>query len=472
MEREPAAPARVNWRSWLGAIGLALICFCGLCGLAIYRHETFRSNALDLGYLDQVVWNTAQGRFFANTVKGAGWPSYLAGHFAPDLALLAPLYWIWDDVRILLVVQAGALTLAGLPVYALLRERGKGLALAVLAAFYLNPWLHRGNLHDFHTMLLAAPLISLAVYGVIRQRYNLMGIALLASLPIKEDMGLVLALFGVYLLLFKRRPAGRWGLILLILGSAWLILATLVLIPAFAAHGEYRIMEFRYAFLGDNLAEAGQTLLRDPLILLRQVLRRDKLLAFTQLLASMAFLPLLGRGLLVIALPLVGYLQLSDSRGLALLWQWHVATYLPVYFGAMALGVARLPRRGRSAAAAVLLLASVSAFVLDGSVVRLLREPGMDPDRRPVARSLIAQIPPEASVSAQDELLPHLSHRQEVYLFPAVEEADYILMDRYGSTYPLDSEDYAVFWQAAQDPLNYTRVYDDHGFLLLRRQVP
>jgi uncharacterized membrane protein len=74
-------------------------------------------------------------------------------------------------------------------------------------------------------------------------------------------------------------------------------------------------------------------------------------------------------------------------------------------------------------------------------------------------------------VSAQDELLPHLSHRREIYLFPTIEKADYVVMDRLGSTYPLESKDYGEFWEAAQDPIEYDKVYDEHGFVLLRRQT-
>jgi uncharacterized membrane protein len=457
---------------WLAAAGVALLAFALLAGLALYRHDTFRSHALDLGYLDQVAWNTAHGAPFANTIKTNSWSSYFEGHFSPAIAVAVPLFWLWDDVRAMLLLQAALLVLAGLPIYALFRDYGEWLALAVLVAFCANPWLHRANLQDFHTMLLATPLISLAVYGVLRQRYTLAGLCLLATLPVKEDMGLVLALFGLYLLTFHRGRAWRWGVALLIAGPAWLVATTLLVIPSYASNGEYRILAHRYAFLGGGPAEAMQSLLHDPLILAKQVLRREKLLALVQLLASMGFLPLLGGGMFLVALPLIWYLQLSDDRALAVLEQWHVATYLPVLFGAIWVGFGRLPARGRTIAAGLLLLASLVAFVLDGSAIQILREPGMDPERRQVARSLMAQIPPEASVSAQDELLPHLSHRREIYLFPTIEDADYILMDRLGSTYPLKAEDYQVFWDAAQEPYQYSTLFSEHDFLLLKRQGP
>lgn len=459
-------------RWWLAAASLALLAFALLGGLAIYRHDTFRSHALDLGYLDQVAWNTAHGAPFANTIKTNSWSSYFEGHFSPAIAVVVPLFWLWDNVRAMLLLQAGLLVVAGLPIYALFREYGAWIALAVLVAFYANPWLHRANLQDFHTMLLAGPLISLAVFGVLRQRYALAGLSLLATLLVKEDMGLLLALFGLYLLIIQRGRAWRWGVVLLVAGPAWLSVATLLVIPSYASDGEYRILTHRYAFLGGGPAEAIQSLLRDPLILAKQVLRRDKLLALVQLLASRSFLPLLGGGMVLVALPLVWYLQRSDDRALAVLEQWHVATYLPVFFGAIFVGFRRLPVRGRNIASRLLLLTSIVAFVLEGSAIQILREPGMDPERRQVVRSLMAQIPPKACVSAQDELLPHLSHRREIYLFPTIEDAYYILMDRLGSTYPLRAEDYQVFWEAAQEPYQYDKLYDDHDFLLLKHQEP
>lgn len=41
----------------------------------------------------------------------------------------------------------------------------------------------------------------------------------------------------------------------------------------------------------------------------------------------------------------------------------------------------------------------------------------------------MAQIPPDAAVSAQDRLNPHVSGRRTVYIFPRVDDADYVWLD-------------------------------------------
>ena len=56
----------------------------------------------------------------------------IGGHFQPVLFLLAPLYWVWADPRVLLVVQALLLASASLPLFAWAREQ---LGTAVAAVF-------------------------------------------------------------------------------------------------------------------------------------------------------------------------------------------------------------------------------------------------------------------------------------------------------------------------------------------------
>ncbi|MBI1880376.1 MAG: DUF2079 domain-containing protein [Chloroflexi bacterium] len=93
--------------------------FLLLSGLALHRHDTFHSNAVDLGYHDQVIWNTLQGRPFRfstyqqdeRATFAVDVPlaiirdpnSLLSYHVEPLLVLIAPLYWLWDDAHALLV---------------------------------------------------------------------------------------------------------------------------------------------------------------------------------------------------------------------------------------------------------------------------------------------------------------------------------------------------------------------------------
>src|SRR5438552_17989013 len=81
-------------------VGLALIAAITYAAVGIYRHDHFASNAFDLGVQDQTVWGYSQLRVIPNTVDRI--PNLPRDHVHLVLLTVAPLYWIWDDARVLL----------------------------------------------------------------------------------------------------------------------------------------------------------------------------------------------------------------------------------------------------------------------------------------------------------------------------------------------------------------------------------
>ena len=101
--------------------------FTGL--LAVGRHMNLQTNAFDLGYVSQALWYDAHGEPFRfTTIQGVSAllegvdPSrirhphwLLAFHVEPALLLLAPLYRLWPDPRLLLWLQAAVVAAGALP---------------------------------------------------------------------------------------------------------------------------------------------------------------------------------------------------------------------------------------------------------------------------------------------------------------------------------------------------------------------
>jgi hypothetical protein len=85
-------------------------------------------------------------------------------------------------------------------------------------------------------------------------------------------------------------------------------------------------------------------------------------------------------------------------------------------------------------------------------------------------RPLLDRIPPDAPVSAQSNLFPHVSQRERVYVFPAVEDAAYVLLDVAGPSAPLYPDD--LFDEAAALLLGarFELLGADDGLLLFRRR--
>ena len=92
------------------AVGLLIVAYVAVIGtMALRRHQNLRTNALDLGYTDQAVWNTLHGRPFRfSTYLDAAFyldipiqefrePGVLLGyHVEPLLVPISLLYLLHD----------------------------------------------------------------------------------------------------------------------------------------------------------------------------------------------------------------------------------------------------------------------------------------------------------------------------------------------------------------------------------------
>jgi uncharacterized membrane protein len=88
---------------WAVAVGVCVTAYAVY--FAVYTcllHWTFGTLAYDLGTVDQGVWLAGHSRDLFVTVRGL---PLLGDHVRPIAFVLAPLYWVWDDVRMLLIAQ-------------------------------------------------------------------------------------------------------------------------------------------------------------------------------------------------------------------------------------------------------------------------------------------------------------------------------------------------------------------------------
>ena len=368
----------------------------------------------------------------------------LGNHFSPIILALTPLGWV-GDARGLLVIQALTLTGASIPIYLIARDRfGPQIALLWGAAYLIYPPTLYVNLTDWHEIALAPPLLAFAIWFMLNNRYRWMLAMLLVALLVREEIGLIVSAFGLYLVLVHR--AWLWGAPIAIGGFAFTAVTALVIIPAFgnAAGGDYLYLD-RYGYWGDSVPEIAQSLVSNPLLVLENLLVPDKMTFAALLFVPLGLMSLLGADLLLLALPTLGYILLSnDFAQYDISSQYH-APLAPALFAAAIIGGSRLARRRSrlgpafATAGLVVCLAGYLAFGAGPG------SPTVSPDTFEItdhARRLpeiIRQIPSGASVAAQDHLVSHLSRREFIYLYPWVNShdrvsdpipPDYILVDR------------------------------------------
>jgi uncharacterized membrane protein len=432
------------------ALAMAFVFAITFAALTIRQHDAFHTFALDLAKFDQAIWNTfdglrtgtLQGRFLFSTLQNQ---SILANHFSPIMALLAPLFWVWSNVRVFFVVQAVGLAVAGLFLYAIPRKQHPLVALGFLLAFYLNPALHEVALVEFRRITLAVPFLAMAYYGLYARRRSWMAVGLICALLCKEDVALLVLMVGVYLLVFERD--WRWGAPAIALGIAWALAVTFWVIPSFAPAGDgsslYPQMN-TFCLEGETYGEMVAFVMRDPLFLVRRMLDREGLLALWRVFFPMGLvLPFLAPDWLLLVLPSLA-MALMSCMDMHKLTRWYSASVLPGLFAAVAVGLSR--RVTRWAHALVVLLASTavvgyalySQAPLGGRFERARFELT---EHSRMAAAAVAAVPDDARVAAQDPYVPHLAHREHIYLYPWISgdssQIDYILLDRVASPYPL-----------------------------------
>jgi len=202
----------------------------GFSALSIRLHEAQLTHKADLGQMDLAIWNTSRGRFL-QAVKNDFVSTRLTDHVEPIFAPVSLIFWLWDDVRALLVLQSFALAIGALPVFWLARssvhsarstksrlpEANQGSELAqpnlagwigLLAAFvYLMvPALQAANLTEFHAIPLAVPFVLFAFWFAERGHWVRFSIACLLLLAVKEEAALLALMMGLYVALRPLAP--------------------------------------------------------------------------------------------------------------------------------------------------------------------------------------------------------------------------------------------------------------------------
>jgi uncharacterized membrane protein len=480
----------------VGALTVAAAFIYCLDSLILFRR--FLATTFDLVIFDQGVRGYAHFRAPVSIARGVsdGEGAHfllLADHWSPVLALLAPLYWIHDSPATLLVAQGVLFALAIPPLWAYTRRQlGPGAAYFVCVAYALSLPVMEAVIFDFHEVAFVPVLTAVMVERFDAGKRWQPILAAVALLLVKEDMGLLVAGFGGYLLLTRR----RWtGLAFVVGGVAATWVATRVLIPAFGGSATFY---WAYGQFGSTLGGAALNVITHPLHALRVfVTPWVKARTMIGLLAMFGFLPL-ASPMVVAVLPLLAERMLAS--GYPLWWQakfQYDAFVVMMLCCAAVDGAARLQKRwpqrwnswltypfsrpawlrrdGRPWPPATLWAAAICAAALvyfPSSPFGPLLKPGfygVDARMR-AAAAAIARVPAGVEVEASNNIGPRLSGRDTVLLLDGTPRwAPWVVGDTRGLDFPFCAPSQQAQELAYLRAHGYTQVFADDGYVVLHR---
>ncbi|MBI4014668.1 MAG: DUF2079 domain-containing protein [Candidatus Aenigmarchaeota archaeon] len=405
--------------------------FIVMSGVSVYYSGHFLNANFDYPFADQAAWLIANGKEPFSTVRGI---NIFGDHMYFIYALLAPLYWLWSDPRVLLLFQSFALATAALPLYLMAKEKlGKSPALVVSLSFLLYPALQFLNLDNFHPVSLGVPIFLWAFYFLEKRRYAMLFYCAFLALITREEYALTVFALGVYT---AWRHDRKTGIALCAFAAAWVLAMIFIIFPFYGGGGYVQSERLGLQEYGATLPEIAANMALNPASVATRVMAEDRVKYLADLLLPTGLLSLLSPTFLL-ALPGL-ILNLVIGWPYARMITYHHSTaIIPFVFISIVYSLEKLKKRQRIIqggrplfAYAVILLAvsSVAGNVFIGpdatkitnyaGIAQMLAGQETYGEYKTAAHNALKMIPDDASVSASDRLLIGVSQRARAYLFP------------------------------------------------------
>jgi uncharacterized membrane protein len=446
--------------------------------LSILRQLAFSTGRFDMGNMVQAVWSTAHGHPLRVTDLQGDQISRLAAHVDPILVAFAPLWLAWPSANMLLVAQALAVGLGAFPVYLLARKHlgspYAGIAFALVYLVYpATGWL---TLNEFHPVALATPLLLYAFWFLDEDRLVPFAICAVAAATCKEEIPFVIAGFGLWYAITRRRWVAGGAIVCA--GVVWAAIATTVVIPHFN-HGQSSGFYTRYSEVGGSPGGIVKTAVLHPGRLIRAAFTLRDLHYVLDLGWPLVFLCLLSPLVLVAALPELAINVLSAVKTQTSIHFHYTAGLIPPLVIAAIFGARRLGRRAVPVAVAVLAVTVVGNYRLGPFPIwrnvpggqRFQTTSGDVTAHDHVAARALKLIPNGAVVSATNSLGAHLSARPRILSFPFMRDATWIAADETQPGFadrfaPLETAEQLAWLRANPE---WKLVFEQDGVLVFRR---
>jgi len=463
------------------AYAATLIAWCAL------RHRHFGSSAFELGAYHSVLWNVAfRGTPWNSLERAHQWSTHLELGLLP----LVPLYRIFPTPAWLWIAEGLACGAAALPIDALARRVTGDRVVGILAAaaMLFTPQLVLGQVADFQPIALAILPMAVIAWAIEADSSRGLLLGSLGAILLREQLGAVVAVAAVLWVLRQGKHRVIPAVVLAVLAVTISAVEIFYIIPSFGSDES-----MRYAAQYGNLAGGHGGSHR-----LQMVLgafsgdRRTYLLglvsgAFPLVVLSLRSLRRSAWPLLLAVPPLAVQVLSADIRK----WDLNYPYGVPVVAALAAASVLALRflpgpppdvlerpeldgRRIAVAAWLGLVVIHLATILPTPAGPGRALDPGFSHSLRAAAlKQAIALVPADASISAQDDVVPHVAERSEIHRWPdGIDTDEYVLLDTEGEAPNARNRShlFSAGRQLRGDP-GFKVLVDEAGVILAKRIV-
>lgn len=410
--------------------------------------------------------------------------SHFAVHISPIWYVLLPFFAAFPYAATLSIAQAVIVGSGVIPLWFLCRKykisHTSSIAFALIYA--VCPAMMGGCIGlQIHENCFLAPFILWMLYFLEEGRFLPELIFAILIFLVKEDAAFYVAVIALYQIASaglrgtERKKEIRNGLILLAASVLWFVMVYLLLRTFGEGTMDNRYSNFMYDG-GNSILTVVRAVIRDPAFALAQIASvQSKLWYLLRVLVPLAFLPLLihhpSEILLLAPLMVLNLIPAYEN-------QYNI--YTQYNFGSSALlfylavqnyrDIRSASRRKVLAAAVVsaLLFACCNNLQYLSRINAVVNNDQRMKEVRDI-RTVLKEIPKDASVTASDFLIPQLSDRDTLYMLGSTtheKETEYVVCDlRYENQpekqYLSDQVkfDYEAFWKEFRENPDYRMLY-------------
>lgn len=433
-----------------------------LGGLLLWNWEQLRFGAWDLGIHDQVLYLYSRTILVPSSITHLP-PPFWDSHFRPTFVIFFLQYLILPKPEVFILLQVLIFSLGIIPLYFLTRRYlgSRLLGVALSLAYLLYPGALSALAYPGHSEILVATLVSWALYFYLTDAKKRFLLFFFLAAISQENISLYLS--GLSLFLWIRQDR-RLALICLIFSLSYGFLVIKYLIPWGLGKDYIFVKGYFESFTGFAPIFAGPA---------------DKIKTIVLSLLSFAFLPLGSLALLAApALSLV--VRLMSFRPDLWRMYYHYSVFLTPFLAYSSLLtfkflkeklVSRRMKKlgGLILAVALIILPPLVNFKFDYFGNNFLNFKPLTKVELKRIHSLLAQIPEFASISAQDPVIPWLTHREKVYPLHEYQLADYVVFDLSLNFAPLMVQDGTLLVRQLIDSRDYKIVYCFDKSILFKR---
>jgi len=395
--------------------------------LSIRKYLTLQSHYFDLGIMNQVVYNTAHGRFLEMTnqdfLKNV---SRFAIHFDPILALFAPLYLIYSGPETLLFAQAIILGLGAAAVYLIAGYflKNKPVSLFFSVAYLLYFCVERANVFDFHGVTLGTTFILYMIYFSLVKKYRTAVVFMFLALLTKEHAGLITLFFGLYL--FFVRKERKFSLLVCALSLIFFTATVNFVIPYFRQSSHFALKYF--GDFGDSPGNIFLGITRNPLLVINIVSKPDVLTYLGRLVLANGIFMIFAPLEFLVSLPELAINVLSNNPNMKGLYFHYNALIVPFIFLSAIAGYRKITESRRLKKYRIIFFGAfiattlLSAYLFNPLPLKFLKEPyfwaKIDANKLATIRQWQDILRDDSiKVSSTPELAPFFTGRSYYYNF-------------------------------------------------------